>query len=111
MARIHRSQPQTTFCPLIGIVVGVLATFIDERGKIWQMIEHLIQSESCPIARSSTQADADDLTIRDLGLLKLKGKLKPWLLQISSSGFGLVFGIFWEVFQRFFSFIFTREKQ
>ncbi|CAG5106604.1 Oidioi.mRNA.OKI2018_I69.chr1.g2915.t1.cds [Oikopleura dioica] len=85
MARIHRSQPQITFCPLIGIVVGVLVTFIDDRGKIWQMIEHLIQSESCPIARSSTQADADDLTIRDLGLLKLKGKLKPWLLQISSS--------------------------
>ena len=111
MARIHRSQPQITFCPLIGIVVGVLVTFIDDRGKIWQMIEHLIQSESCPFARSSTQADADDLTIRDLGLLKLKGKLKPWLLQISSSGSGLVFDIFWEVFQRFVSFIFTREKQ
>ena len=86
LAQIHHAQPQVTFSPLIGLVVAVLASFMDDRGKIWQLIEAITQSETCPLARSSSQADADDLTIRDLGLLKLKGKLKPWLLQVSSSG-------------------------
>lgn len=86
LAQINHAQPQVSFSPLIGLVVAVLASFIDDRAIIWQLSEAIIQSETCPLARSSSQADADDLTIRDLGLLKLKGKLKPWLLQVSSSG-------------------------
>lgn len=86
LAQINHAQPQVSFSPLIGLVVAVLASFIDDRAIIWQLSETIIQSETCPLARSSSQADADDLTIRDLGLLKLKGKLKPWLLQVSSSG-------------------------
>ncbi|CBY43630.1 unnamed protein product [Oikopleura dioica] len=85
LAQINHAQPQVSFSPLIGLVVAVLASFIDDRAMIWQLSEAIIQSETCPLARSSSQADADDLTIRDLGLLKLKGKLKPWLLQVSSS--------------------------
>ena len=78
--RVRCDLPHVTKCPLLHLVVSVLVLYIDSLEEVFALTERLLSDALCPLARSPNQALADDNTLRDLALLKLKSdKIRQWI--------------------------------
>jgi len=80
LQRVRCDLPHVTKCPLLPLVVSVLVLYIDSLDDVFVLTERLLSDALCPLARSPNQALADDNTLRDLALLKLKSdKIRQWI--------------------------------
>ena len=77
---MQRNLPQVTWAPLLPVLVSVLLVYMESPDDVYRLVESFLSNYNCPIARSVNQAAADDNTLRDLALLKLKSdKVRAWL--------------------------------
>lgn len=61
-----------TQAPLLPLIISVFLMYIDSLDDIFMIVELFLCDIHCPIARSKNQLSADDSTLRDLALLKIK---------------------------------------
>jgi len=62
------------------LIISVFLMYIDSLDDIFMIVELFLCDIHCPIARSKNQLLADDSTLRDLALLKIKSdKIRSWV--------------------------------
>jgi hypothetical protein len=78
-------NPQVTYAPLLPLFTSVLVLYF-EPSQAFYLLSKWIKSEWCCIARNKTDAVADDNTLRDLALLRLKSNsLKRILTKVTTN--------------------------